>query len=178
MVLSVPPDVFALLEPLIYLLRHIENGIRPSGAQLGNIKNTFGSALVGAVGAGHSTLLLKIQLAVSMCMRQNQGCMVENTHTARLSPFVAAASPRHPSTTLCAKSRPRSSLRTALATVKLQPRIIYIETTQTANFSCPYYSNNVYFSACSTCTGVIYASSDAAHHQILKNSHPSLVPHR
>jgi hypothetical protein len=66
----VSPDVFAPLEPLIYLLRHIENGFRPSGAppfedfrpinaQLGNIKNTFGSALVGAFGAGDSTLLLK-----------------------------------------------------------------------------------------------------------------------
>jgi exosome complex component RRP43 len=70
MVLSFPPDVFARLEPEIYLQRHIENGIRPSGArrfedfrpikaQLGNIKNTIGSALVRAVGAGHSTLLLK-----------------------------------------------------------------------------------------------------------------------
>lgn len=73
MVLSFPPDVFARLEPEIYLQRHIENGIRPSGArrfedfrpikaQLGNIKNTIGSALVRA---GDSTVVCGITAGVT-----------------------------------------------------------------------------------------------------------------
>lgn len=62
MVLSFPPEVFGRLEPEIYLQRHLENGLRPSGnrsfetfrpihSQTGNIKNTIGSSLVRAGGS-------------------------------------------------------------------------------------------------------------------------------
>lgn len=76
MVLSFPPEVFGRLEPELYLQRHVENGIRPSGnrqfeefralkVQVGNIKNTIGSSLVRA---GGSTVVCGITAGVTETM--------------------------------------------------------------------------------------------------------------